>query len=214
MPTDNRGRTTRDRASTQAHAAARTPARGARTPARDARTPARAAHTPAQKRTGARLRGAAGAQARVHAMLQQLADERVQARLQAASHAFTQSRPGMLVQQYRGSEFHDRTKRAVSVRFRIPGATDPAPEQRRLILVSAWAGALGLVGIVVAMPVLLDLFRPASGWYGPVMILIGMIGVGATAGAFASIHRRRAPWIGLTIGTAALILALALTLVR
>jgi hypothetical protein len=196
MPTDNRGRTTRDRAPTST------------------RTPARAGHTPTQKRTGTRLRGAAGAQARVHAMLQQLADERVQARLHAASRAFTQSRPGMLVQQYRGSEFHDRTKHAVSVRFRIPLATDPAPEQRRLILVSAWAGALGLVGFVVAMPVLLDLFRPAGDWYGPVMILIGMIGVGATAGAFASIHRRRAPWIGLTIGSAALILALALTLLR
>ena len=187
MPTDNRGRATRDRSSTT--------------------------HPPAQPR-GTRLRGAAGAQARVHAMLQQLADERVQARLQAAGRAFTQSRPGLLVQQYRGSEFHDRTKHAVSVRFRIPLATDPAPEQRRLILVSAWAGALGLVGFVVAMPVLLDLFRPAGDWYRPVMILIGMIGVGATAGAFASIHRRRAPWIGLTIGSAALTLALALTLLR
>jgi hypothetical protein len=153
-----------------------------------------------------------GAQARVQAMLHSLAEERLQARLQAASDAWTQSRPGMLVQQYRGSEFHDRTKRAVSVRFRIPAATDPAPEQRRLALVSAWAGALGLVGAVVAMPVLIDLFRPEGGWYRPVMILIGLIGVGATAGAFASIHRRRAPWIGLTIGTTALLLALAINL--
>jgi hypothetical protein len=150
---------------------------------------------------------AANAQARVYAMLQSLADERVQASLHAASRAWTESRPGLLVQQYRDSDFHDRTKRAVTVRFRIPVATDPAPRQRRLALISAWAGALGLVGVVTAMPVLLSLFRSDGGWYRPVMILIGLVGVGATAGAFASIHRRRAPWIGLTIGTAALLLA-------
>jgi hypothetical protein len=46
------------------------------------------------------------------------------------------------------------------------------------------------------------------------MMLIGLIGVGATAGAFASIHRRRAPWIGLTVGTAAVLLALLVTLLR
>ena len=70
---------------------------------------------------------AANAQARVYAMLQSLADERLQARLDAAGRAWTQSRPGILVQQYRDSDFHDRTKRAVTVRFRIPVATDPAP---------------------------------------------------------------------------------------
>jgi hypothetical protein len=170
-------------------------------------------------------RDAASAQARVHTMLRSLAEERLQARLQtagqaaqavgqAATQAWTQSRPGILVQQYRGSEFHDRTKRAVTVRFRIPLANDPPPEQRRLALVSAWAGALGLAGVVVAMPVLIDLFRPEGGWYRPVMMLIGLIGVGATAGAFASIHRRRAPWIGLTIGTAALLLALVINLLN
>jgi hypothetical protein len=177
-------------------------------------------------------RDGARAQARVHAMLRSLAEERLQGRLQtagqaaqavgqaaqtvgqAATQALVQSRPGMLVQQYRGSEFHDRTKRAVRVRFRIPLADDPVPEQRRLVLVSAWAGALGLAGVVVAMPVLIDLFRPEGGWYRPVMMLIGLIGVGATAGAFASIHRRRAPWIGLTIGTAALLLALVINLLN
>jgi hypothetical protein len=193
MSTDDRKRATRDRD---------------RAP-----TSARAARAPSARegRRGTTTRGGA-AQARVQAMLHSLAEERLQARLQAASDAWTQSRPGMLVQQYRGSEFHDRTKRAVSVRFRIPAAADPAPEQRRLAVVSAWAGALGLVGVVAAMPVLIDLFRAEGGWYRPVMMLIGLIGVGATAGAFASIHRRRAPWIGLTIGTAALLLALAINL--
>jgi hypothetical protein len=46
------------------------------------------------------------------------------------------------------------------------------------------------------------------------MLLIGLVGVGATAGAFASIHRRRAPFIGLWIGTATLALAIVLTVAR
>lgn len=130
-------------------------------------------------------------------------------RLRAAGHQFNQSRPGLLVRQYRDSEFHGRTKHAVRVRFRIHLADDPAPTSRRLALVSGWAGLLGLAGTVAALPVLTNLFRRDPGWwYTPLMMLIGLIGVGATAGAFASIHRRRAPWILLWIGTATLGLAL------
>jgi hypothetical protein len=190
MPTDERGRPPRDRATWSAGTTGR--------------------------HAGAADAKAASAQARVHAMLQSLADERLQARLHAASHAagraWTQSRTGIIVQQYRDSDFHDRTKRAVTVRFRIPLATDPPPAPRRLVLITVWAGALGLIGVVTAMPVLISLFRPEGGWYRPLMILIGLIGVGATAGALASTHRRRAPWIGLTIGTVALLLALAVNL--
>jgi len=177
----------------------------------NARTRAAAGHN---SRNPTARQAAASAQARVHAKLQALADERVQARLQAASQAWNQSRPGLLVQQYRGSEFHDRTKRAVAVRFRIPAPGDPAPDQPRLVAVSVWAGLLGLAGVIVALPLLAELFREDSGWYAPVMLLIGLVGVGATAGAFASIHRDRAPWIGLWIGTVALLLGALVTLLR
>jgi hypothetical protein len=152
--------------------------------------------------------------AQVQARVQALLQARLQARIDAASQTWNQSRPGLLVQQYRGSEFHDRTRKAVTVRFRIPLANDPVPAQRRIALVSAWAGALGLAGIVLALPVLAELFSEDGTWYGPVMILIGLIGVGATAGAFASIHRRRAPWIGLWIGTGALLLGTLVTMLR
>jgi hypothetical protein len=134
--------------------------------------------------------------------------------LNAANQSWQQTRPGMLVQQYRGSEFHGRTKHAVRVRFRLPVAGDPAPDNRRLALVAGWAGTLGMAGVLVLLPVLAELFRPGLSWYFPVMLLIGLVGVGATAGAFASIHRRRAPWIGLWIGTAALALAVVLTALR
>ena len=149
------------------------------------------------------------------------AHARLQERLRAAGHSLAaanqswqQTRPGMLLQQYRESEFHGRTKHAVRVRFRLPLDGDPAPEPRRLALVAGWAGVLGLAGVIVLLPVLASLFRPGASSYVLVMMLVGLIGVGATAGAFASIHRRRAPWIGLCIGTAALVLAIALTAVR
>jgi hypothetical protein len=149
------------------------------------------------------------------------AHARLQERLRAAGHTLSaanrswqQTRPGMLVQQYRDSEFHGRTKHAVRVRFRLPLDGDPAPEPRRLALVAGWAGALGMAGVIVLLPVLTSLFRPSGGWYVPTMMLVGLVGVGATAGAFASIHRRRAPWIGLWIGTAALALAVVLTALR
>jgi hypothetical protein len=124
--------------------------------------------------------------------------------LEAAGRTWADSRPGILVQQYRGSEFHGRTKHAVRVRFRIPLADDPAPSPRRLAAVAGWAGVLGFAGAVAALPLLANLFRPDGGWYRPVMTLIGLIGVSATAGAFASIHRRRAPWIMLWAATATL----------
>jgi hypothetical protein len=149
------------------------------------------------------------------------AHARIRERLRAAGHGLSaanqswqQTRPGMLVQQYRDSEFHDRTKHAVRVRFRLPLESDPAPSSRRLALVAGWAGALGMAGVIVLLPVLASLFRPGGSWYALAMMLIGLVGVSATAGAFASIHRRRAPWIGLCIGTAALALAVVLTASR
>jgi hypothetical protein len=149
------------------------------------------------------------------------AHARIQERLRAAGHSLSaanqswqQTRPGMLVQQYRDSEFHGRTKHAVRVRFRLPMDGDPAPEPRRLALVAGWAGALGMAGVLVLLPVLASLFRPDATSYTLTMMLIGSVGVGATAGAFASIHRRRAPWIGLSIGTLALALAIVFTASR
>lgn len=177
--------------------------------------------TRARQRDDAQARLQARMQARLQSPLQERlkaeAHARIQAQLKtlsAANRSWQQSRPGMLVQQYRGSEFHDRTMHAVRVRFRLPAEGDPAPGSRRLAIVAAWAGTLGMAGAVLLVPVLIDLFRVGTSWYFPVMVLVGLIGVGATAGAFASIHRRRAPWIGLSIGTAALALAIVLTTIH
>jgi hypothetical protein len=104
-----------------------------------------------------------------------------------------------------------RLKRALAVRFRLPGRGDPAPDQRRLAIVCGWAAALGFGGTIVALRLLVNLFQQQGGWYRPTATAIGTVGVLVTVGAFASIHRRRLPWLLLTAGTGALLLALFLT---
>jgi len=96
-------------------------------------------------------------------------------------------------------------------RFRMPGRYDPAPGERRLALVCGWAGALGLGGALVAVRLLINLFQADGGWYRPTVLLIGAVGVFATAGAFTSIHRPRLPWVMLGAGTAALVAAFIAT---
>lgn len=178
--------------------------------------------TRARQQAAAQERLRARMQARLQSPLQERlkaeAHARIQERLRSAGHTLSaagqswqQTRPGMLVQQYRESEFHGRTSHAVRVRFRIHGDADPAPDPRRLAIVAGWAGTLGMAGVLVLLPVLIRLFRPGGGWWVLGMMLIGLVGVGATAGSFASIHRRRAPWIGLSIGTAALLTAIVMT---
>ncbi len=101
----------------------------------------------------------------------------------------------------------DQVAQALATRFRLPGHDDPAPGSRRLALVCAWAGALGLGGAAVALRLLVNLFQADGGWYRPTVLAIGTVGVFATIGAFASIHRQRLPWLLLGVGTAALVAA-------
>ena len=93
----------------------------------------------------------------------------------------------------------------------MPGPNDPDPGSRRLAVVTAWAGTLGLGGALVAIRLVVSLFLSGGGWYRPTVIALGLIGLLATVGAFASIHRQRLPWIMLGIGTAALLLSIIVT---
>jgi hypothetical protein len=102
-------------------------------------------------------------------------------------------------------------QRALTRRFRLPGHTDPTPGQRRLVAVSAWAGTLGFGGAVIALRLLVNLFQADGGWYRPTVTAIGTVGLLATVGAFASIHRRRLPWMLLTTATVALVAAYLVT---
>jgi hypothetical protein len=100
----------------------------------------------------------------------------------------------------------DRLAEAVGERFRLPAAEDPAPRARWLVGVCAWAAALGLGGMAVALRALVGLMTVGASWYGPTVVTIGLTGLLCTVGAFASVHRRRMPWIMLGIASVALLI--------
>jgi len=79
--------------------------------------------------------------------------------------------------------------------FRFPAAGDPAPRMRRLLSMSLYASALGLVGVGVGVRAFVSVLGGAPGWYIPVLTLLGLISVGLMVGAFLSIHRRVLPYL-------------------
>jgi len=93
----------------------------------------------------------------------------------------------------------------VSGAFRLPGADDPPPAPRHLARVCAWAAALGLGGMGVALRAFLGLIYEERAWFAPTAIVVGLIGLACTIGAFASVHQRRLPIVLLSIATVALI---------
>jgi hypothetical protein len=94
---------------------------------------------------------------------------------------------------------------SISGAFRLPSADDPSPAPRHLAWVCAWAAALGLGGMAVALRAFVGLVYDERAWYAPTAIVIGLIGLACTIGAFASVHQRRLPMVLLAIATAALV---------
>jgi hypothetical protein len=94
--------------------------------------------------------------------------------------------------------------------------TEPAdlgqvPSTARLLCLAGWAAALGLVGLLIGTVGLVAALTNAPVWYEPVLILIGLAGVGLTVGAFWHVHSRYAPWLMLLGATAALALSFIVT---
>lgn len=91
-------------------------------------------------------------------------------------------------------------------------AVDRQPRLRQMLGVCGWAAVLGAIGLVVGIRgFIADLMEITPGWYLAVMIIAGVIGIGSTVGAFATVHRRRTPYILLTAATVALCYATMLT---
>jgi hypothetical protein len=81
--------------------------------------------------------------------------------------------------------------------FRFPSADDPAPDTRRILAMSLYASALGLVGIGVGLRVFVSVLGGVPGWYVPVLALLGLTSVALSVAAFLSIHRRVLPHLFL-----------------
>jgi hypothetical protein len=97
--------------------------------------------------------------------------------------------------------------REVAKRFRMPGTADPKVRLRRLAGVAVWAALLGFGGLVVGLRVTIGLFTSSPSWYLPTICVLGVVGIAITVGAFASVHRRRLPWLLLAAATVVLIIS-------
>jgi hypothetical protein len=88
----------------------------------------------------------------------------------------------------------------------------PQPRLRQLMTVCGWAAILGGLGLVIGIRGFIgDLMGLAPRWYEPAMIIIGIVGIGLTVGAFITVHRQRLPYALLGAATAVLLGALGLT---
>ena len=96
-------------------------------------------------------------------------------------------------------------------RFRLPVADDPPPATRHLARICAWAAALGLGGMAVALRAFIGLIYEQRAWFAPTIITVGVLGLACTIGAFASIHQRRTPFALLAAATVALVVGWVVT---
>lgn len=86
------------------------------------------------------------------------------------------------------------------------------PRLRQMFGVCIWAAVLGVLGLAVGVRgFVATLMEAAPGWYEPAMIASGVVGIGLTVTAFATVHRRRLPYLLLTAATVVLAYAILLT---
>jgi hypothetical protein len=100
---------------------------------------------------------------------------------------------------------------AIVTHFRMPGTPDPDVRLRRLAAVSAWAAVLGFGGLILTFRLMFGMFTTIALWYPPVIFVLGLFGIVCSVGAFASVHKRRLPWILLGAASAAETAAFAIT---
>jgi hypothetical protein len=112
-----------------------------------------------------------------------------------------------------GQHVRSASRLRLGTLFRVPATDDPTPDNGQLVGICAWATALGLAGLLVAIRGLLGIIGGyATGWYEPALISVGMVGIVLTVLAFMAIQRRYLPWIMLGAATVALGVNIGLTL--
>lgn len=82
-----------------------------------------------------------------------------------------------------------------------------------MVGMSAWAAALGLSGLAVGAHAMAAIVTgSAPGWFEPVVVPTGLLGITLTAAAFLAVHRRLLPWLLLGAGAVALVAVVLLSL--
>ncbi|HLU44379.1 MAG TPA: hypothetical protein VKZ67_05070 [Natronosporangium sp.] len=95
----------------------------------------------------------------------------------------------------------------VRTNLRLPDRDTPTPHPVRLAGICVWAALLGLTGLLVAGRIAVAVVAgTAPGWFEPVVITLGGVGIVLTICAFAAIHRPRVPWLLLASATLPLVL--------
>jgi hypothetical protein len=87
-----------------------------------------------------------------------------------------------------------------------------SPQLRTLAGLATWAAALGLGGLVMGLRgLILILATHPPQWYEPTMVVMGLLGIGLTVGAFLTVQHRYLPWALLGLSTADLIASMIVT---
>ena len=101
---------------------------------------------------------------------------------------------------------------SVTGAFRRPTFTRPGPPLRVLAGLSAWAAALGGIGLLVGVRGLIAiLVGGIPTWYEPTLITMGLVGIALPAAGFLTVQQRPLPWIFLGAGTAVLLASIIVT---
>jgi len=83
---------------------------------------------------------------------------------------------------------------------------------RHLLIMAVWAFLLALGGLGLGSWALFILMSgSAPGWFEPVIILMGLVGLSLAMSAFPATSRPRLPWILLGASTVVFIVGLILT---
>jgi hypothetical protein len=140
-------------------------------------------------------------------------DDAAAARVAGAAGAAPEHRGAQRPHGFLGGRRLGRARMAVAERFRLPASHDPTPQPARMLGVCAWATALGILGIGVALRALVAMLAgQMPHWFEPAITTTGLLGIALTAAAFAAVHRRRLPWALLGAATLMLGATLAVSL--
>jgi hypothetical protein len=121
-------------------------------------------------------------------------------------------RPGPRSAGASGQHARTESRFRVSTFFRVPATDDPTPDNGQLVGICAWATALGLAGLLIAIRGLVGIIGGyTASWYEPALVSVGMVGIVLTVLAFMAIQRRYLPWIMLGAATVALGVNIGLT---